>query len=108
MSSQRSPLYFALRRFADNKAAVVAGLILLVTVLTAICAPLITPTGYADQAYLTEALAFPSSSHWFGIDDLGRDFFTRIVFGARVSLSIGFSAALFSLLIGIPLGAIAG
>ena len=106
--AQRSPLYFALRRFADNKAAVVSGLILSVILLMAVFAPLITATGYADQAYLTESLAFPSRAHWFGIDDLGRDFFTRIVFGARVSLSIGFSAALFSVVIGIPLGAIAG
>lgn len=108
VAPQRSPLYFAYRRFADNKAAVVSGLILAVIILMAVFAPLITPTGYADQAYLTEALAFPSRAHWFGVDDLGRDFFTRIVFGARVSLSIGFSAALFSVVIGIPLGAIAG
>lgn len=103
MTRQRSPLYFALRRFADNRAAVVSGMILGVIILMAIFAPLITPTGYAEQAYLTQALAFPSGQHWMGIDDLGRDFFTRIVYGARVSLSIGFSAALFAVVIGIPL-----
>jgi ABC-type dipeptide/oligopeptide/nickel transport system permease subunit len=106
--TQRSPLYFAFRRFTDNKAAVVSGLVLAVIILMAVAAPLITQTGYADQDYLAEALTFPSGTHWFGIDDLGRDFFTRIVFGARVSLSIGLSAAVFSVLIGIPLGAIAG
>ena len=104
----RSPLYFALRRFTDNKAAVVCGLILLTIILMAIFAPLITLTGYEDQDYLTEALTFPSATHLMGIDDLGRDFFARIVYGARVSLTIGFSAALFSVLIGIPLGAISG
>lgn len=108
MTPQRSPLYFALRRFADNKVAVVCGLLLLIIITMAIFAPLITLTGYEDQDYLTEALAFPSSAHLMGIDDLGRDFFARIVYGARVSLTIGFSAALFSVLIGIPLGAIAG
>jgi ABC-type dipeptide/oligopeptide/nickel transport system permease subunit len=108
LKAERSPLYFAFRRFTDNKAAVVSGVILAVIILMAIFAPLITLTGYEDQDYLTEALAFPSSAHWFGIDDLGRDFFGRIVFGARVSLSIGFTAAFFSVLIGIPLGAIAG
>lgn len=108
MSADRSPLYFALRRFADNRAAVLSGVVLAVIIVMAIIAPLITPTGYADQAYLTDGLAFPSQAHWFGVDDLGRDFFTRIVFGARVSLSIGFAAALCSLIIGIPLGAIAG
>lgn len=104
----RSPLYFAWRRFADNKAAVVSGLVLLVIMLMAIFAPLITKTGYEDQDFLTQAYAFPSTEFWFGVDDLGRDFFTRIVYGARVSLTIGFAAAAFSVLIGIPLGAIAG
>jgi len=104
----RSPLYFALRRFADNKAAVVCGVILLTIILMAIFAPLITQTGYEDQDFLTEALAFPSGAHLMGIDDLGRDFFARIVYGARVSLTIGLSAALFSVVIGIPLGAISG
>jgi ABC-type dipeptide/oligopeptide/nickel transport system permease subunit len=105
---QRSPLYFAWRRFAANKAAVVAGLVLAILMLMAIFAPLITRTGPSDQSFLTEALAFPSREFWFGVDDLGRDFFTRIVHGARVSMTIGFTAAAFSVLIGIPLGAIAG
>lgn len=105
---QRSPLYFAWRRFAANKAAVVAGAVLLLIILAAIFAPLFTRTGPDAQAYLTQALAPPSAEHWFGIDDLGRDFFTRIIYGARVSVSIGFAAALFSVLVGIPLGAIAG
>ncbi len=106
--AQRSPLYFAWRRFAANKAAVAAGLVLAVLMLMAIFAPLITKTGPSDQSFLTQALAFPSRDFWFGIDDLGRDFFTRIVYGARVSLTIGFTAAAFSVLIGIPLGAVAG
>lgn len=105
---QRSPLYFAWRRFAANKAAVVAGIVLVILTLMAIAAPLITKTGPSDQSFLTQALAFPSRDFWFGIDDLGRDFFTRIVYGARVSLTIGFTAAFFSVVIGIPLGAIAG
>jgi ABC-type dipeptide/oligopeptide/nickel transport system permease subunit len=105
---QRSPLYFAWRRFAANKAALVSGGVLLILILMAIFAPFITKGDPNAQSYLTQSLSFPSSEFWFGIDDLGRDFFTRIVYGARVSLTIGFSAALFSVLIGIPLGAIAG
>ncbi len=108
LQSQRSPLYFAMRRFAANKAAVASGIVLAVLIAMAIFAPLLTKTDYADQAYLIDALTFPSWQHWFGIDDLGRDFFTRNLYGARVSLTIGFAAALFSVLIGIPLGAIAG
>jgi ABC-type dipeptide/oligopeptide/nickel transport system permease subunit len=108
MHVQRSPLYFAMRRFMANKAALTSGIVLAVLVVMAVFAPLFTSTGYADQNYLADALAFPSWAHWFGIDDLGRDFFTRNLYGARVSLTIGFAAALFSVLIGIPLGAIAG
>jgi ABC-type dipeptide/oligopeptide/nickel transport system permease subunit len=105
---QRSPLYFAWRRFMANKGAVVSGCVLLVIIMAAIAAPLFTKTGPNDQLFLTQALAFPSSEFWFGVDNLGRDFFTRIVHGARVSLAIGFSAAFFSVAIGIPLGAISG
>ncbi|GLQ56384.1 ABC transporter permease [Devosia nitrariae] len=105
---QRSPLWFAWRRFASNKAALAGGGVLLVLIVMAVLAPLITPVPPDAQLFLTQALAFPSSQHWFGIDDLGRDFYTRIVYGARVSLTIGFAAAGFSVLIGIPLGALAG
>jgi ABC-type dipeptide/oligopeptide/nickel transport system permease subunit len=105
---QRSPLYFASRRFLANKAAVVGGAVLAILILAATFAPLFTKTGPTAQAFLTQALAFPSAEFWFGVDDLGRDFFTRIVYGARVSLTIGFAAATFSIVIGIPLGALAG
>jgi peptide/nickel transport system permease protein/oligopeptide transport system permease protein len=105
---QRSPLWFAWRRFLANKAAVVGGVILLILTLAAIFAPLFTKTAPDQQAFLQQALAMPSAEFWFGVDDLGRDFFTRIVYGARVSLTIGFTAAAFSVLIGIPLGALAG
>lgn len=105
---QHNPLYFAWRRFSANKGALGAGVVLIILILMALFAPLITGSGGNEQAYLTQALAFPSSQHFFGIDDLGRDFFARIVYGARVSLGIGFSAALFSLFVGLPLGALAG
>ena len=105
---QRSPAWFAWRRFTANKGAVTAGGILAILMLAAIFAPLFTKTDPAAQAFLTQSLSFPSAEFWFGVDDLGRDFFTRIVYGARVSLSIGFAAAAFSVLIGIPLGALAG
>ncbi|MEO8884010.1 MAG: ABC transporter permease, partial [Devosia sp.] len=104
---QHSPLWYAWRRFTANKAAVGGGIVLVILILMAIFAPLIVSSGPNDQAFLTQSLAFPSAQHWFGIDDLGRDFFARIVYGARVSLGIGFSAALFSLVIGLPLGAMA-
>ncbi len=104
----RSPAWFAWRRFVANKAAVAGGIVLSILMLMAIFAPFITRGDPTAQDYLTQALAFPSAEFWFGIDHLGRDFFTRVVYGARVSLSIGFAAAGFSVLIGIPLGALAG
>jgi len=107
-AKQRSPAYFALRRFLANKAAVAGGIVLVILILAAILAPLFTKTDPSAQAFLTQSLAFPSAEFWFGVDDLGRDFFTRIVYGARVSLTIGFAAATFSVVIGIPLGALAG
>lgn len=107
-AKQRSPAYFALRRFLANKAAVAGGIVLVILILAAIIAPLFTKTDPSAQAFLTQSLAFPSAEFWFGVDDLGRDFFTRIVYGARVSLTIGFAAATFSVVIGIPLGALAG
>jgi len=105
---QHSPLWYAWRRFTANKAAVGSGIALVILILMAIFAPFFLAGGPNDQAFLTSMLATPSPAHWFGVDNLGRDLFTRIVYGARVSLGIGFSAALFSLLIGLPLGALAG
>ena len=81
----RGPLYYAFLRFLSNKAALISGVILSIIILMSIFAPLITSTGYEEQKFLTNNLAFPSWSHWFGIDDLGRDFYTRIIYGARVS-----------------------
>ncbi len=105
---QRGPLVLAWRRFLANRAALVGGSVLGIIVLMAIFAPLVTTGAPNDQTFLATSLAFPSAAHWFGIDDLGRDFFTRIVYGARISVTIGFAAAAFSVLIGIPLGAAAG
>jgi ABC-type dipeptide/oligopeptide/nickel transport system permease subunit len=107
-SAERHPLYLVWRRFKANRAALVSALVLLVLVLMALFAPLITIAGYDDQKFLERGLEPPSWEFWFGIDDLGRDFFSRIVYGARVSLSIGFMSAFFALLIGIPLGVLAG
>jgi ABC-type dipeptide/oligopeptide/nickel transport system permease subunit len=103
-----SPAYLAWRRFAANKAALGAGIVLVIIGLMAIFAPLISEAGPNDQKFLTSALAFPSAAHWFGIDDLGRDFFTRVIYGARISLGIGLSAAVFSIVLGLPMGALAG
>ena len=104
---RQKPWFFAVQRFLDNKTAVISLFILLVIVLMALGAPLIAKTRYDAMIFMEKALDFPSGEHWFGVDPMGRDFFSRIVYGARISLGIGVAGALLSLIIGVPLGTLA-
>jgi oligopeptide transport system permease protein len=97
----------AIRRFSKNKLSVTAASIIILITLMAIFAPLISPAHYSE-ANFDDAWQFPSLTHPMGTDSIGRDYFSRIVYGARISLIVGFVAQMISLLIGIPLGAIAG
>ena len=88
--------------------AFVAGVIIVGTILTlAILAPLIAPYDPNKQD-LQNILADPSSKHWLGTDQLGRDVWSRMLYAARVDLRVGFLAVLLPFLIGTTLGAIAG
>lgn len=83
------------------------GCILLTAIaLCAILAPWLAP--FDPNASSLDSLAPPSSAHWFGTDDLGRDVFSRVLYGARVSLIIGPGAAAVTASIGVPLGMLAG
>jgi peptide/nickel transport system permease protein len=94
------------RRTGDRAPRVAAGL-LAALLLGALLAPLIAP--YAmDSLDLANRRAAPSSLHWFGTDELGRDLLTRVLYGARVSLAIGLVSALVSAAIGAAVGATAG
>ena len=95
------------RRLRKNKLAIVGTAIILTLVLVAIFAPLIAPYDPALQN-LPLSLQPPSLKHWFGTDILGRDYFSRVVYGSRVSISIGVVATTISLAIGLTLGALAG
>lgn len=95
------------RRLRKNKLAILGTSIIMGLILTAIFAPLIAPYDPALQN-LPLSLHPPSFKHWFGTDVLGRDYFSRIVYGSRVSISIGVVATTISLVIGLSLGAIAG
>ena len=75
--------------------------------LIAVFAPLIAPYGITERAS-GEFRQPPSADHWFGTDAIGRDMFSRIVYGARVSLRIGFAATAISVIIGLLFGALAG
>jgi ABC-type dipeptide/oligopeptide/nickel transport system permease subunit len=94
------------KRFKRNRLAMVGLVFLVLLVLVAIFAPLITTYEY-DQISPDDRAA-PSSEHWFGTDTIGRDVYTRVVYGARVSLRIGILATVISLTIGITLGATSG
>jgi ABC-type dipeptide/oligopeptide/nickel transport system permease subunit len=94
------------RRFRRNKLAMVGLGVLIVLVFVAIFAPLIAPYSFTERS--PEFRQGPSADHWFGTDAIGRDVFSRVVYGARVSLKIGFLATFLSVIIGLLVGAAAG
>jgi ABC-type dipeptide/oligopeptide/nickel transport system permease subunit len=95
------------RRLRRNKLAILGTAIIFGLVLTAALAPLIAPYS-PDAQNLSNFLAPPSLRHWFGTDNLGRDYFSRVVYGSRVSISIGIVATFISVTIGMTLGAVSG
>ena len=106
--SQSSSLWSdALRRLFKNKAAVAGAIILLVLIVLAAFAPWIAPYPYAYQN-LDLGASPPSSVHLLGTDVLGRDLLSRILYGARISLLVGFIATTVALIIGVSWGIIAG
>ncbi len=95
------------RRLRRNRAAVIGAVIVGGFVLLAILAPILVP--YSPiQGSLGERLLSPSRTHWFGTDELGRDLFSRILYGARISLQIQIVAVVLALLIGAILGSLGG
>jgi ABC-type dipeptide/oligopeptide/nickel transport system permease subunit len=104
---QNSLLRDAVRRFSRNKLAM-AGLVIVVFLLIlAVFADLLAPYPY-DFAQLAKARQFPSAEHWLGTDEVGRDELSRIIYGARISLTVGFAVQAIALLIGVSLGMLAG
>ena len=100
-----------LRTAVRGNPLLVAGLVLATAlVVIAIFAPLIAPyPGDAGSAtHPLESFLPPSSHHWFGTDDVGRDVFSRVVYGARISLSVAAIVIAFSCIVGVPLGIAAG
>lgn len=95
------------RRFCKSKTAI-AGLILFaLLVVCAVIAPAISPYAY-DEMMMVDRFTAPNATYWFGTDNLGRDIFSRIMFGARYSLSLGVLSIALSLVFGIILGAVSG
>lgn len=96
------------RRFRRNKLALIGLIFIILLVLVAIFAPVIAPYGYKEYTQPRAPRDPPSAKHWLGTDDTGYDVFSRIVYGARISLRIGIAATAMSLVIGVLLGAISG
>lgn len=102
-----NPFRDLLRSFIRHRSAVIGGVIVLFFILVALAAPLIAPYDY-KTVNENIRLSAPSEEHWLGTDDLGRDIFSRIVYGARISLWVGFVAVSGSIVVGSLLGLIAG
>ncbi|SMP67437.1 ABC transporter permease [Anoxynatronum buryatiense] len=95
------------RRLKQNKAAMVGLFIITILILSAIFAPWIAPYHYDDQDLL-RTFQSPSREHLLGTDNFGRDILSRIIYGSRISLMVGFIAVSISLIVGGFLGAVAG
>ena len=106
-AKKKSELARVFRQLSKNKLAMIGLAIFIIEILVAIFAPLIAPYDYTAMDFLA-INAGPSSQHWFGCDDLGRDIFSRIIIGARYSITIGICAIAVATVIGCTIGAVAG
>lgn len=97
----------AWNRLKSNKIALTSLVVVVLITLAAIFVPMMSSTSFSETR-LDLANLKPSSEHWFGTDQLGRDIFVRVFFGARYSLIIGIAAAVVNLFIGVLYGGISG
>lgn len=108
MSEQRSSLWLdAWIKLRKNRMALFGFALLLVLCVVSLLTPWIAPYSYEEQNLMLGATP-PSAAHWLGTDIFGRDMLTRIMYGGRVSLMVGFIATTVALVIGILWGSIAG
>lgn len=107
MGISTSPRQDAWRRLKKNKPAMFGLVVLGVLIVLSLLAPWITPYSYSAQD-LELGPSPPSPEHWLGSDLFGRDLLTRIIYGSRISLAVGFVATAVALLIGVTWGAVAG
>ncbi|MEZ4734026.1 MAG: ABC transporter permease [Caldilineaceae bacterium] len=100
------PRWLWARTLWRRKPALIGTLVIVLIVLAALFADAIAPYDPNSQAF--DFLSAPTAEHWFGTDDLGRDLFSRIVHGARISLFVGVSTVLLAMILGVLLGLLAG
>lgn len=106
-NAKKGPMAEVWRKLKKNKWAMVSLFIIIFLILVALFAPLLCPYDYALQDY-EHVLEGPSWSHPFGTDNFGRDIFSRVIFGSRYTVLIGFGCITVSAVVGIALGLIAG
>lgn len=106
-SKKRSLWRDAMRSFFKNRLAVFGLALVVFFIFLAVFADFIAPTPYY-KSVLSDNLKFPSAKHLLGTDAVGRDLLSRLIYGARTSLTVGFSVQLIAFGIGLPLGALAG
>ncbi|WP_322631443.1 nickel transporter permease [Aedoeadaptatus coxii] len=107
MEQKQSRIKDLLHIFYKNKMAVAGFIIILAMVIIAVFAPLIA-TQAPEAQDLAARFQSPSAAHFFGTDNFGRDIFSNVVYGARISLFIGLVATIISVIIGTIIGAVAG
>lgn len=105
---KRSAMGEIWHRLRKNRGAILGAVVLLMLFAVALTIDLWVDQELVIGQNLRERLKAPSGAHWFGTDEMGRDLFWRIMYGARYSLAIGFVAVFVSLAVGVPLGAMAG
>jgi glutathione transport system permease protein len=104
----RTPWSEFWRKFRRQKTGVVAGVFVILLVVIAVAAPWIAPFDAENYFDYDQLNAPPSLVHWFGVDALGRDIFSRILMGARISLAAGFVSVAAGAIVGTLLGLVAG
>ncbi|WP_080848301.1 nickel transporter permease [Cytobacillus gottheilii] len=102
-----SPWASFYKKLAKNKAALAGAIVVLIFAILAVLAPLISP--YDPTAMdMSKRLAPPSADHWFGNDDKGRDILSRILYGSRISLTVGILSTMLGAVVGVILGIVSG
>ncbi|HEU5197461.1 MAG TPA: ABC transporter permease, partial [Methylomirabilota bacterium] len=94
-----------MRRFARNRRGLVGGVVVAVMVAAGALAPVLAPQSYSAQSLLNR-LKPPSAAHWLGTDGFGRDILSRVIWGCRVSLEIGFLATGLAVVVGAVVGSV--
>jgi peptide/nickel transport system permease protein len=109
-SSTRKPTSWrqiVLRQFLRNRGATIGAVLVLLVVLVALLAPMLAPYSPIEM-HPKDRLRPPSAQYWMGTDHYGRDIFSRVVYGSRISLQVGILANLFSVILGMIIGLAAG